>query len=271
MKGIHRLRFMLPVCAVLLASGTAMATPRMDVPPPEPDTPEKKEARRLQAAADMPAWMPRLVGRFKYNGIVQFFQASTPGAEVTEVPSKQKFYSEGTCDEECYSSIPSLREAKGMGDCIAIGSGPGVQCVINVVWQEEWTPKGQAVEGGVSFLGPAATIYGFDPMASKIRYLILNTKGIAESETGVLKGDTLSWIFDTHCESSGMNRCRQVTRVAALPDGNTIRTSIDIEKWDLRDLRWWRLTTFSLDMHRVQQGPQDKALKAPAPAAKRKR
>lgn len=255
-------------CAAMLAAGHALAQPRGTLAEIPPDTPETREARRQQLAVEMPAWMSRMVGRFRYIGVVQFYQTSTPGAEIEEPPNKS--YADGTCDEECFSSIPSVREAKGLGDCIPVGNGAGVHCVIHVVWPQEWAQNGMPVDGGVTFLGPASTLYGYDPVAARIRYLILNTNGIAESEAGVLNGNTLSWTFDTHCESDTVERCRQVTRVQALPDGKSVRTYIALEKYDTRAGRWFMVTTFTLDMNRVPLGTQDLVPAGPLPS-KRKR
>ena len=262
-------RSSLLVCLAGMACGAAVAQPRGTLAEIPPDTPETREARRQQLAIEMPAWMSRMVGRFRYSGVVQFYQTSVPGADVRDFPDRDKTFDLGTCDEECFTSIPSLRDTKGLGDCIAIGAGAGVHCVVYVPWQEEWMPTGKPVDGGVSFLGPASTLYGYDPVASRIRYLILNTNGIAESEEGVLNGNTLSWVFETRCESDTMERCRQVTKVQALPDGKSIRTYISLEKYDMRVGRWWMVTSFTLDMNRVPLGTQD--LVPADPPSKRRR
>jgi hypothetical protein len=269
MRHRHAGQALLLACVAMLV-GAAVAQPRGTLAEIPPDTPETREAERQQQAVEMPAWMARLVGRFRYTGVVQFYQASVPGAEVREFPDRDKIYADGTCDEECFTSIPSLRNAKGLGDCIAIGAGAGVHCVVHVVWEDEWTPQGMPVDGGVTFLGPAATLYGYDPIASRIRYLILNTRGVAESEAGRLNGNTLSWTFDTHCESDTTERCRQVTKVQALPDGKSVRTYIALEKYDRRSGRWWMVTSFTLDMNQVPLGTQD-LVPANSPPSKRKR
>lgn len=48
------------------------------------------------------------------------------------------------------------RRAAGKRDCIAFGRGPGLQCVINVDWEEMWRGSAAAAQlGGVSDLKPA--------------------------------------------------------------------------------------------------------------------
>lgn len=235
---------MVLACALLPAVGS-LATPRMDVPPPEPETPEAREAKRMQTAANSAVWLPRMVGRVKYTGIVQFFQTMGPSAQALKEFPPRKVYAEATCDESCQATTANIANAEGKGDCIAIGKGPGVQCVLHVVWNEEWGQLGSAVEGGVSFLGPASILYGLVPNTATIRYLLLNTNGIAEAESATLDGDTLRWNFETRCESSTLDRCRQVMRIRLPQGSNKTQMNIDIEKWEASG--WARLTTFALD------------------------
>jgi hypothetical protein len=59
-----------------------------------------KQARKEQAARDMVAWLPRLVGAYRYEAIT---------------------YLPGT-------SFPPVRVA-GTGECRAVGAGPRTVCV----------------------------------------------------------------------------------------------------------------------------------------------
>ncbi len=211
------------------------AAPRGTAGPPEPQTPETMEAQRQQMALDMAAWLPRLVGRFDIQGVVKFNQTEP-------------------------DIFPQDRElaAEGKADCIAVGEGAGVQCVLNVTWQEIWGTMGEAVEGGVPFLGPAAILFGFDPNASVIRYLLLNTNGIAEAQTGRLYGNTLRFYFETHCESNVTrptddnpeNRCRRVLGIYAPPAAKYLTLTVDIEPWSNGRGTWSAgpMTSLSFDM-----------------------
>jgi len=237
-------------CATTFVASPAHADPHGIGEPPPPLTPETIEARRVNMVDKLTVWLPRLVGRYRYEGVVQFFQTLKPGALALKEPLP-KTYAGGTCDETCESDIPNLMPAKGKGDCVAIGAGPGVNCVTHVVWNEEWMAMGGAVEGGVSFLGPATILYGYDANDAAIRYLMLNTNGIAESETGVLKGETVGWRYSTFCESATMARCRQVTRIRIPPGDRPPQLMIDIEKEDHGD--WLRVSSFTLDMLRESE------------------
>ncbi len=146
--------------------------------PPNPKHPQGREAQRVQTADEMVRWLPRLVGRFSYTGAVQYFQTLALGAQAQKEYSPDKTYAAGNCDETCQASIPNVKNARGKADCVAIGKGAGVQCVINVTWDQEWGGQGSTVEGGVSFLGPASILYGVDTSASVIRYLLLTTDAL---------------------------------------------------------------------------------------------
>ncbi len=214
-------------CAALLASGAAAAVPRGEVVEPDPDTPAEAMARRLQTAADMATWLPRLVGRFRIQGTIG---AGSP------------------------RPIPIT----GAADCIAVGRGSGVHCVLNAVWGAK----------GDSLLGPASILFGMDPAAGMVRYLQLNTDGVVTSLAGtgegpaLLKNDTLSWWCETnHKPHPCMDRTgREMTmRMRAPSDGKFIQMTL---------YSGGRIG-INLDMDRVPGNEQDKASK-PDPARRRR-
>jgi hypothetical protein len=65
-------------CVAMLAPEFASADPHGIAGPPEPLTPEMIEARRVQMVDNVTVWLPRLVGRYRYEGTVQFFQTLAP-------------------------------------------------------------------------------------------------------------------------------------------------------------------------------------------------
>jgi hypothetical protein len=112
----------------------------------------------------MDVWLRRLVGRFQWEGILdtQPLGAEEDGSDVLRV--------------------------QGMGDCIAVGQGPGVQCVLDVRWREEFTFQGTPV--AVPNLTPAMTMYGLDPIRERFVYLQVGNKGLALGGPGALYGAT---------------------------------------------------------------------------------
>lgn len=248
----------LPACALVVAMA-ANAAPRGETAPPEPQTPESREARRLQMATEMATWLPRMVGQFTIDGVVEFTQTRAAGAgppPEEEMPQEEP--------------LQNVRPVSGKADCIAIGAGAGVQCVIHAIWEEEWQSNGLPVEGGVSSIGPAAILYGFDPNASVVRYLLLNTNGIAETRTGTLEGNTLRFYFEYRCESNpdpadNPNQlCRRVTGLYIPPAAKHVTMTIDLESWSVGLGRWNDpLTRISVDMRRVAGNEANQASPSP--------
>jgi hypothetical protein len=203
----------------LLAGGVVRAEPReanLSPPQRQPETPEMKEARRLQMAKDMDTWLRRLPGRFRIQGV-----SSKDGSDE-----------------------PDLQSATGMEDCIGLGTGAGVQCVINVVWNEQFGDDGQYADGGISSMAPAMLEYGLDPVASRIRYLQVDNQSLAEGAAGVLKGDTMT--TRVRCANTPASQlCERVTRIYAPPDSKYVQVTIDMER------NHDRVTSLSLDLRRM--------------------
>ncbi len=204
----HMLHTVSALVAGLLLAGTvraetAVARPRGGAAPP-PLTADEKAARQLQQAANLKAWLPRLVGRFKIEGVVK--------AENAEEPSS----------------------ATGKVDCIAIGDGPGVQCVMYATWDEimvgGFPPTTQT--GALSFLGPASILYGVDPNAVSIRIMQLDTDGLVTDGAAQLNGDSMFWRFEGFCPREPQEMCRQDTRVYAPPHARYLHTTIEISPLD---------------------------------------
>jgi hypothetical protein len=74
----------------------------------------------------------------------------------------------------------------GKGDCIAIGTGPGVQCIFNAICQEKWDQMGRPII--VDPLDPSMFLFGMDPSKATLNVLMVIDKGIASGGIGTLKG-----------------------------------------------------------------------------------
>lgn len=194
--------------ALMAAAASAQERPR-GPPPPRPLTPEEKAARLAEKTVDMGVWLPRLVGRFKVEGVIQAEGGGqAPGGE--------------TC------SLENPCSATGKVDCIAVGDGPGVQCVSYVTWPEFWSSMTETQTAGQSFLGPAATLYGLDPNAVRFRLMQLDTDGLVTDGAAQLNGNTLAWDFEGYCPREPQAMCRQETRIYAPPHGRYLHTTIEI-------------------------------------------
>jgi hypothetical protein len=177
------------LAGTLLAPGHARADPRGIAEPGEPVTPEMIEARRAQMARDVAAWLPQLAGRFDVKGVFR----------------------------------PESREpmsARGKADCIAVGTGFGVQCVFQVEWGMKLQGQGVNVRPGSSFLAPAAVLFGFDPRDAVVRTNQLDTDGIAREGPTRFHGDTLTW-----CRGTDWNFC---FRTYTPPHGEFIQMTLHV-------------------------------------------
>jgi hypothetical protein len=193
---------------VLLPGESHSAQPRAPTPkwkdPAGPPTP-------------MEIWLVRLVGRYRVEGVIRAGGAGT-------------------------------ESVKGMADCVAIGAGPGVQCVLNVAWldlfQIVYPPGDPAgvfnVPGGVSFLNPAMALFGIDPGAAGINYLLVDNAGLAEGGLGSSTGNRAT--FRTSCvnaptlfnamippEGAFYRSCDRIIRIDAKPDAGVVHLLMDIE------------------------------------------
>jgi hypothetical protein len=100
-----------------------------------------------------------------------------------------------------------------------------VHCTVNVLWDEVHGLDGEEVPGGISTLSPAMIQYGLDPDRLGVRFMQVDSRGIAERGNGYLFSDTLT----TTTPCVGIPECQRTTKINAHPDGNFIETTIDIE------------------------------------------
>jgi hypothetical protein len=222
--------------AALLIAATAGADPRSPpkvddtvVPTPEPDV-----------------WLRRLVGRYNFEGVVEVaynyegFDEHKCGPLPPD-PSKQ--------DNPPPPAEPYCSSIKGKGDCVGIGTGPGVQCILNVGWPDIYVDQGQYnLPGGVAYLDPAMILFGLDPGRSAITYLLVDNKGLPEGGPGTISGNRA--IFKTSCVNAAdlfqrmppppsppeapnyrtsPRTCQRTLRIDAKADPKVVHLSMDIE------------------------------------------
>jgi len=152
------------VVSLLLAGGVAPPAfpagenPRFAMPRP-PTTAE--------ATPTLEAWLRRLAGRFEYEG------AANPYGQPPEEP----------------------RPVTGRSDCINVGNGPGIQCVLEVKWRERRDGMGNPIPPHPN-LDPSMMLFGLEPSGDRLHFLQVDNKGIAQGGTGVLSGNIAKMITD---------------------------------------------------------------------------
>jgi hypothetical protein len=171
--------------------------------------------------AAMAAWLRLLAGSYRVEGMVDF----------TERPIG----------------------VGGKADCKAVGTGPGIQCIFNITWPDEFEVvqpgEGDAragifnLPGGDSYLDPSMMLIGLEPARSALRYLLVDNKGLPEGGPGFIVGKTAT--FRTPCVNArpllqAMNpdrlinqrppeTCARITRIETAPESRLVYLSIYIE------------------------------------------
>jgi hypothetical protein len=207
------------ILLVLLPTGFAFAASPANAPatpatqdsrPPDELLDEALVQGRLKPVSEPQKvidWLARLVGRFTFEGLVDLHGKGDPEDQ---------------------------REILGSGDCVGFGPAPAVQCELKVRWPEVRGAAGEGIPGGISNLDPAMMLFGFEPDRIGIRYMLVDSKGIAEGALGMLiTGDTL----ESRMPCVNMPApCQRLTRITASPDLKTIRMQIDIERDGIKAL-----------------------------------
>lgn len=133
------------------------------------------------AQPDVEAWLRRRVGRFRIEG--SWSQLTNPNEPIAGI--------------------------SGMADCVGVGAGPGIECIV-------------VVDGEARLL-----TYGFDPGDLRIHYMEVNSRGIVEGGSGVLKGNSL--VHRTKIANTEVRPyMERITRTWISPEGE-ISQQIDIE------------------------------------------
>lgn len=114
----------------------------------------------------------------------------------------------------------------GSTNCVGFGIAPGVQCELNIKWPPIPGPNAEDVMSGVMAMTPAMILYGLEPDELGIRYLQVNSKGLAEGATGYMLNDTVT--FKTPCVNT-TPACQRITRITARSDSKVVDMQIDTE------------------------------------------
>lgn len=169
-KSIHARALALMLLLLCLAAFPA------EIPQQEPHSDQASErltelgevlvsgAKPSRKASEILTWMRRLIGQFSYEGHVDL------GGQ---------------------GSLKDQQPVHGVGNCVGFGVAPAVRCEIRVSWPEVRARSGEDVHGGASNLNPAIILYGFEPDELGIRYMLVDSNGVAAPALGLVVGDTL--------------------------------------------------------------------------------
>lgn len=282
--GVPALLALLAMCS----SSEVVADPRAP-----PDPPSFIEPKPVTDPAEIGAWLRQMVGKFRVQGEAQIVYAPPPD-----------FTRQYPCFDGSGRPTDYCQGIKGKGDCIAVGKGPGVQCMFNVKWVDIYEvvqPKPSeggevnsdpvgvfSLPGGVSYLDPAMALYGLDPGVPGLSYLLVDSKGLPEGGPGHIRGNRAT--FKTACvnapalfnemkpaprgrEEGPPRDCERIIRIDAKPDARIVHLAIEIvingEPWTRHELRLYRDQEVVGDRLSGQAPPATPGL--PAPPAVRQR
>ena len=179
-------------------------------------------AKASRKPSEIISWMRRLVGQFTYEGHVDLGGRDNPEDQ---------------------------QAVRGKGDCVPFGPAPAVLCEIKVNWPKVRIESGEQIPGGVSNLNPAMILYGFEPDELGVRYMQVDSNGIAEpGGVGLIIGDTLT--SRAPCVNRPGN-CQRVARITAEPDLKVIDMRIDFE------VDYRRVLGYRFQLRRVSAPPKN--------------
>ena len=144
MRRVVSILIVVMVCVLIAPDSRVSAQSRGQAAQPVREAASTSDESAIRAAelADLEAWLERLTGRFRIEGSFRRGPAFGCGgmALCSGAPIGHFVAEPGPNIHTLVYAIG--REATGAGDCVGIGAGPGVHCVLNVPWPvfEEMTP-----------------------------------------------------------------------------------------------------------------------------------
>lgn len=193
--------------AIPVASSPMPATASLRDPPEDDELDEvlvlgQKPPKPERNRDDIAVWLRRLAGRFNNQGTLARGESGD-------------------------SKLPVM----GATDCVRIGEGPGLHCVIML--------EAPNVE---THLKPGAFMLGVDLETPTIRYTSIDDTGASVGATGDLRGDTAT--FTTPCKSSLARACITTTCFTAQRGSGTVRLQVEtvmdgrvISRYDVSQMR----------------------------------
>jgi hypothetical protein len=204
-------------------------------------------------ATGMGGWLMRLGGRYKVDGAIEvvFDHPDFLGHRCGAVSP------DGVVEPFC-------KNIGGQADCITIGKGPGVQCILQVSWPEmffivngleepdpepgpgpppppPYPPGVYTLPGGNSFLRPAMLMIGMDPHKAGLQFLLVNDKGLPEGGAGTIVGDRaklrtpcvngpvlLNTMRQDVINSRPPRSCENILYIDAKEDSSVVNLAFDI-------------------------------------------
>lgn len=207
------------------------------VPPPVTET---------QALGE---WLMRLADRYRVDGAGTIYvppvdpvyqRASTNSSEDAAIAQEAEFIE------------PMVFTLQGTADCAPVGAGPGIQCIFNIGWTDQFEvnmdpDKGTVgiwnLPGGISYLNPSMMLVGLEPASQGLHLLLVDNKGLPEAAPAQVAGDRATLraecvnapvLFAAMNPEKSYERrlpdtCERITRIDAKPDGKVVHMAVEIQ------------------------------------------
>lgn len=234
------------IAAVCIAAtaGAAGSNPRKDPPSAAYVVPP-----RVTDRAELSQWLLRLADQYQVDGAGSIYvqpvdpmrKRLQPGEERQIVPPPETEY-----------MPPMVFPVKGTADCVSIGAGPGIHCIFNIGWEDQFEvnmdPDAGTIgiwnlPGGVSYLNPSMLLLGLEPARQGLQGLLVDNKGLPEGASASVAGDRatlrvpcvneralfLAMNPEKSYERRSPATCDRITRIDARRDGKVVLVAIDIE------------------------------------------
>lgn len=138
-----------------------------------------------------------------------------------------RFIVDGTVEVHGEGGVKASQPVQGRVDCENFNTRPDVLCVLKIRWPAMLGPNGKALPGGISDLNAAQTVFVYDQGRIGVRYMLVDSNGIAEDALGyLLVGDTL--VARRKCVNLPGD-CERVVRITAGPDLKEVVMKISME------------------------------------------
>lgn len=220
---------------------------------------ELDAATREARLAQLDAWLRKLAGRYRIEGLVE-----TPGHATVQVVGASNAM------EDLAVATTLSGKISGVADCAGVGDGAGLHCIINATWPVIDVDVAKigakpTISEALKTFQPAMLDLGMNRDPPGIRALLVTDDSISHMWAGRLDGDTLVADRLNDCKSPTLDaaltlevpddpRCLQPLKITAGPaaDAMTIvlRTPLPAPPpWaEITDLK--PQLTITLAMHR---------------------
>lgn len=199
--------------------------------------------------AALAEWLLRLADNYRVDGAGTVYIQPVDPIRKRPAPGEEE---QNSALQESEFIPPMIFSVQGTGDCATVGEGPGIHCILNIGWQDQFEvnmdPDAGTIgmwnlPGGISYLNPSMMLLGLEPARQGLHLLLVDNKGLPEGASATVAGDRATLrvpcvnaralFLAMNPEKSYENRspatCERITRIDARSGGKVVLVAVDIE------------------------------------------